>query len=111
MILGKLNKLFIKVGVKTKFTDALVAAHTQAKKDIYFEIPCFPKNQDLETKKESLELEGLGQNIMHEVVRRQKWGKTHVIFEKYSDWFFKPDTLGRTPFFNMINSAPYEVIK
>ena len=54
MVLSKLNKMIEKFGVDTKFTRALKKAHVEAKKSIYFEIPCFPKNKDLDNKSESL---------------------------------------------------------
>ena len=60
MILSKLNKLIAKFKVDTKFTRALKKAHTEAKKAIYFEIPCFPKDLDLDDKADSLQLKGLG---------------------------------------------------
>lgn len=52
-------KLFEKWEVKTPFYDALKKYHVEAKKNIYFEIPCFPKDMDLEDKKDSLTLGAL----------------------------------------------------
>lgn len=54
MVLSKLNKMIETFKVETKFTRALKKAHVEAKKSIYFEIPCFPKNKDLDDKSESL---------------------------------------------------------
>lgn len=44
MILGRLNKMISNFKIDTKFTKALKKAHIDAKKSIYFEIPCFPKD-------------------------------------------------------------------
>ncbi|CAD8088902.1 unnamed protein product [Paramecium sonneborni] len=111
MVLSKLNKMIEKFQINTKFTRALKKAHVEAKKQIYFEIPCFPKDKDLDDKSESLQLKSIGQNIMHEVVRRQKWNKSHIIFENYSEWFFVADEQGNTPFARMMETAPFDVIK
>lgn len=73
-------------------------AHTEAKKQIYFEIPCFPKDKNLEKKEESLRLRDMGWNIFHEVARRRKWAKTHQMFETYPEWFFEKDVHDVTPF-------------
>ncbi|CAK83003.1 unnamed protein product (macronuclear) [Paramecium tetraurelia] len=111
MVLSKLNKMIQNFKINTKFTRALKKAHVEAKKSIYFEIPCFPKNKDLDDKSDSLQLKQMGQNIMHEVVRRQKWNKSHIIFENYSEWFFVADEQGITPFSRMMEVAPFDVIK
>ncbi|CAD8186102.1 unnamed protein product [Paramecium octaurelia] len=111
MVLSKLNKMIQNFKINTKFTRALKKAHVEAKKSIYFEIPCFPKNKDLDDKSDSLQLKQMGQNIMHEVVRRQKWNKSHIIFENYSEWFFVADEQGSTPFSRMLEVAPFDVIK
>lgn len=60
MVLSKLNKLITKLKIDTPFTLKLKEAHTKSKKAIYFDIPCFPKDKNLDKKKESLQLEGLG---------------------------------------------------
>ena len=44
MVIGKLNKMIEKFKIDSHFTRALKKAHVDAKKSIYFEIPCFPKN-------------------------------------------------------------------
>ncbi|CAD8167982.1 unnamed protein product [Paramecium octaurelia] len=111
MVLGKLNKMVELFKIETKFTKALKQAHVEAKKSIYFEIPCFPKDQNLEKKAESLQLKSIGQNIIHEIVRRQKWEKSHMIFEKYPEWFFVADFSGTTPFSSMLEKAPYDVLQ
>lgn len=54
MVLSKLNKLITTIGVDTKFTQKLKQAHIDSKKAIYFDIPCFPKDKNLEKKKDSL---------------------------------------------------------
>ncbi|CAK87020.1 unnamed protein product (macronuclear) [Paramecium tetraurelia] len=111
MVLGKLNKMIELFKIDTKFTKALKQAHVEAKKSIYFEIPCFPKDQDLEKKADSLQLKSIGQNIIHEIVRRQKWEKSHLIFDRYPEWFFVADFQGITPFSSMLEKAPYDVLQ
>ncbi|CAD8115387.1 unnamed protein product [Paramecium primaurelia] len=111
MVLGKLNKMIQKFQIDTKFTRALKQAHIDAKMSIYFDIPCFPKDQNLFKKAESLQLKQIGQNIIHEIVRRQKWEKSHQIFQKYSEWFFIADFQGITPFSNILEIAPFQVLQ
>ncbi|CAD8157739.1 unnamed protein product [Paramecium pentaurelia] len=111
MVFGKLNKMFENFNIDSKFTRAIKMAHIDAKKSIYFDIPCFPKDLDLKKKAESLQLKSIGQNIMHEIVRRQKWNKSHLIFEKYSEWFFVADFQGITPFSLILETAPFDVLQ
>lgn len=91
----------------------LQEAYQNKKKNLYFKIPVLPKKpENILLKKELLILEDINSNIMHEMVRRNRWNYAQrgISTKTGALMFFDKDCSGCSPYMSLIEKAPFDII-
>ena len=70
------------------------------------------KTENILAKKDLLILEDINSNIMHEMVRRNRWNYAYrgISTKTGALMFFEKDCSGCSPYMNLIEKAPFDII-